>query len=298
MKISVSVPVLVILSSLAMACAQTECPPMGESNRANLVDYVHKKYNVPSSVLIEVSRTSFVGSTCYQKLLFQSTGSSRTFHLELFISPDFRFLSRDLMDSLVDPVEEQRKKDEELFAGLTHGEFPALGPKDAPVTLTVFSDFQCPYCAQLAKGLESEIMPAAGGKARIVFRHFPLAMHPWARPAAEAAACTWQEGEEYFWRVHGFVFQHQRELTPGNVQRRIGEEAAGVSGFDPKKFGSCLDDRKMAAAVERDIAFGREIGVTGTPTLFINAQRVVGYRPEQILTLIRQMSNQQLGGSR
>jgi len=67
--------------------------------------------------------------------------------LELFAAPDLRFLTRDLLDTTVDPVVEERKKAEALAAGLTRGDVPARGKADAPVTIAVFSDFQCPYCA-------------------------------------------------------------------------------------------------------------------------------------------------------
>ena len=121
---------------------------------------------------------------------FSSAGRERPFRVDLIGSPDFRFLTRERMDSQVDPLNEENRKQRALGSGLKSGAFPVLGPRDAPVTLTVFSDFQCPHCARMAGALIKDVLPAPGGRACIAFRHFPLPMHAWARPAAEAAACA------------------------------------------------------------------------------------------------------------
>jgi protein-disulfide isomerase len=211
--------------------------------------------------------------------------------MDLTASPDLRFLTRELLDSQLDPVQEERQKQQALTAALTGGDFAVLGEKAAPVTITVFSDFQCPYCAKASDLLMKNILPAEGGNTRLVFRHFPLAMHPWARPAAEAAACAHEQGDRYFWSFHNYLFEHQREITPNNLRPKLDAYGAALQGFDPADFTACLDQKRTAAKVEQDVALGTEFGVQGTPTLFINGQLVTGVHPEQIRTYIREMTD-------
>jgi len=230
-----------------------------------------------------------VSSTCYRKLRFTSQDSTRPFRLELYVSPDFRFLTRELLDSRIDPIEEARQKQQALEAGLTRGNFPALGPPNAPVTLAVFSDFQCPYCARMAQTLK-EVLPAAGDRVRLVYRYFPLPMHPWARPAAEAAACAQEQGNNYFWTLHDFIFEHQREFTPDSIGPKLTEQAAGLAGLGRDRFTSCLANKKTAAKVQDDVAFATANGINATPTLFLNGQQIRIVASEQLLTLIRELS--------
>jgi hypothetical protein len=166
-----------------------QCPSLSEAQRSKLVDYVQKKYKLPAAMPLDVAQTAILGA-CYRKLEFKSQDPRRFFQIALFAAPDLRFLTRELIDSDLDPVAEERQKEKTLADGLKRGTFPVLGAKDAPVTITVFSDFQCPYCAQAGIGLVKDILPSEAGKVRLAFRYFPLSMHPWARAAAEAASCA------------------------------------------------------------------------------------------------------------
>ena len=156
------------------ARAAVPCRVLKNTERARLIEYVKKKQKLPETMSLRLGAESFVGGTCFRRLEFRSADPKRNFRLELFLSPDFRFLTRELLDSSVDPVVEERRKQQTLAAGLTTGNFPSLGPKDAQVTITVFSDLQCPYCAQAARMLTKEILPAERKTTRVVFRHFPL----------------------------------------------------------------------------------------------------------------------------
>src|ERR1700722_10526433 len=121
------------------ASAHAECPPINDTDRDKLADYVCKKYKLPANSQIEVSEISRISGTCYRKLQFKSQDTPRPFRIELVASPDLRFLTRELLDSRLDPVEEEKRKLEVLNAGLTAGKFPEMGPKDAPVTMVIFS---------------------------------------------------------------------------------------------------------------------------------------------------------------
>ena len=199
------------------------------------------------------------------------------------------YLTQDLSDTTIDPVEEARKKHEAFVAGLTNGAFPVRGPSNAPVTLTLFSDFQCPYCANVATMLKNDILPMEGKSVRLVFRHFPLQRHTWARTAARFAACGQHQSNESFWSLHDFLFEHQQELTPQNIEKKLTDYTKGLKNLDQVKLRACLGDGKVDTLIDRDVEFGSQNGVNGTPTLYLNGQRISDARnPEHILTLIRE----------
>ena len=288
--LAAAVSACVLLGTGAAAQSPPACPALDASGRAKLIDYVQRKYKLPMTTPVEIARAVFVNESCYRKLDFHSGDARRPLNLILFASPDLRFLTRDLMDVRVDPVLEERRQKQELLAKLATGGAPLRGAKHAPVTVTVFSDFQCPYCSRAAKGLTQDILPERRGAVRLEYRSFPLPMHAWARQAAEAAACARQQGDRYFWSLHDYFFEHQKELKPDTLTQSVLEYAGGLSGFNAQTLRTCLEQKGASAAVERDVALGKEIGVTGTPTMFVNGERLSGYRAEQLRAMIERQS--------
>jgi hypothetical protein len=208
----------VLAAALWSGCGvlkRTECPALGNGEKTKLIDYVQRKYGLPAGTRLDVSEESRVGSTCYRKLLFQSQDPAKRFRVELFLSPDRRFLARDLLDTSAPAAAADRGPAAPVLAGVADGNLPVLGKPDAPVTVAVFSDFECPYCARFAEVVK-QVVPS-DSRVRLVFRQFPLPMHPWARAAAEASACAQDQGSGYFWRFHNYLFEHQGELTPQNL---------------------------------------------------------------------------------
>ena len=97
----------------------------------------------------------------------------------------------------------------------------SFGPADAPVNLVLFSDFQCPYCSQLAKTIRQDLPKKYGDKVRVTFVDFPLsAIHPWARAAAEGSHCLGEQNPAAFWAFHDWIFEHQKETTAGTCARK------------------------------------------------------------------------------
>ena len=268
------------------AHAKAPCSALTQPDRARLSEYVQEKYRLPANGF-SLASASFVGDTCFQKLEFKT--AARPSPLSLYLSPDHRFLSRDLVDYRAQADSGARRNDPALVSGLMNGPFPVSGPENAPVTLTVFSDFQCPFCGRMHGTLKNSVLPAAGAKVRVVFRYLPLPMHPWARAAAEQAECAHQQKNEYFWSLYDYIFEHQSELNSGNLREKVAAVTKGLPGFDQARFNSCIDGKKSAARIDEDVAFANKIDVSATPTLFVNTQRVEGAgSPEEILTLIRE----------
>ena len=146
----------------------------------------------------------------------------------------------------------------------------------APVTLVVFSDFQCPYCQKEALELRKNIPAAFGDKVQVYFTDFPLTqIHPWAMKAAIAGRCAYRAGQTPFWDYHDWVYEKQKEVTPENFDAKF-QEYAKQKGLDALQLGRCMDDKAAAAEVEKAMAQGRDLQVSATPTLFLNGRKLEG----------------------
>jgi len=133
---------LLVLGGGGAASAQERCLPVTEQVKETLARYLHKKLKLPATVTIRAAEVSNVEGTCYRRLRFSIVGDGQASDVELYLSPDRRFLTRDLADTHLDPEEEEARKARQLLTGLTEGRFASRGPADAPVTIVVFSDFQ------------------------------------------------------------------------------------------------------------------------------------------------------------
>ncbi len=146
---------------------------------------------------------------------------------------------------------------------------PTVGPETAPVTIVGFSDFQCPYCSRVVPTLK-QLGERYAGKIRIVFRDFPLTtIHKDAQKAAEAGRCAFEQGR--FWEMHDLMFGQQQRLAVSELKKH----AAGL-GLDMGKFGDCLDSGRTGTHIARDVQDAGRLGVSGTPTFFVNGRRLTG----------------------
>jgi protein-disulfide isomerase len=148
---------------------------------------------------------------------------------------------------------------------------PMRGNARAPITIVVFSDFQCPFCARVVPTLD-EVQRAYGEKVRIVWKHQPLPFHPNAVPAAEAAEAAREQGK--FWQMHDRLFAAQRELSPDTYERLARE-----IGLDVRRFQESVRSGKARSRIQEDQRLASRIGAEATPTLFVNGERVEGAVP-------------------
>lgn len=148
---------------------------------------------------------------------------------------------------------------------------PYKGNADALVTIVVFSEFQCPFCARVNPTLD-EILKKYGDDVRIVFKNLPLDFHDRAEPAARAALAAGEQGK--FWEFHDIAFENQRTLTDENF-----EKWAAQLNLDIEKFKADYNSEAITARVAADAKLAAELGVRGTPNLFVNGHNVRGAQP-------------------
>jgi diadenylate cyclase len=143
------------------------------------------------------------------------------------------------------------------------------GPREAPVTLVAYGDYECAYCGR-AHPLVQEALERARGRLRFVFRHFPLdSVHLSARLAAEAAEAAGAQG--MFWEMHDLLYANQHRLSESDLVRH-----AARLGLDAGRFEEDLTTRRHAGRVSEDRTGGERSGVGGTPTFFLNSVRYSG----------------------
>jgi protein-disulfide isomerase len=156
---------------------------------------------------------------------------------------------------------------------------PSVGSERAPVTLIEFSDFQCPYCRQVAPTLK-KLRAAYGDRLRIVWKDFPLTqIHPQAFRAGEAGHCAQEQGK--FWEYHDQLFGNQQALQGDDLKKY-----AAASGLNAERFNSCLDMSTHAERVRDGVAQGTRLGVNSTPTIFVNGRRISGAQPYEVFAAI------------
>jgi protein-disulfide isomerase len=156
------------------------------------------------------------------------------------------------------------------------------GSQDAPVVFVEFADYECPYCQKVNPQLQ-ELKKEYGDKVALVYKDFPLPMHHSAEKAAEAARCAGEQGK--YWEYHDVLF-YSRQLDVDALK-----EHARVLKLDGDKFDSCLDSGTEAAAVKQDLEEAKSLGLTGTPSFFVNGHFFSGVIDYDML---KDMVNQQL----
>src|SRR5437764_4867600 len=159
------------------------------------------------------------------------------------------------------------------------------GPETAPVTLVEYGDYECPYCGE-AYPIVKEIQRRLGDRLRFVFRNFPLTqVHPHAEHAAEAAEAA--AGQEKFWEMHDYLFEHQRALDDAHLL-----QYAVALNLDEERFKREMTEHVHTNRVHEDFLSGVRSGVNGTPTFFINGERHDdSYELETLLAAIEAAMN-------
>lgn len=145
---------------------------------------------------------------------------------------------------------------------------PSMGPQNAAVTVVEFSDFECPNCRRLEPELE-QLRKIYDGRMQFIWMDFPLDAHHHAMIAADAARCAGEQGQ--FWPYHDALMSGRESLGAQNLS-----DLAARLGLDSTKFNSCLAARKYQGLIESDMDHGDRLGISGTPTIFINGRQYTG----------------------
>lgn len=151
------------------------------------------------------------------------------------------------------------------------------GKESAPVAIVEFSEYQCPFCGRYIAETYPQILEEYGDQIYYIFHDYPLSFHQHAQKMAEVARCAGDQDQ--YWEMHDLIFENQEVWSSKqNVETDINSYVSQL-GLDKEGFDDCLVSGKYTQAVKDDFELGTEVGVQGTPTFFINGQKIVGAQP-------------------
>jgi protein-disulfide isomerase len=243
--------------------------------------YLRHQFMLPANlkVLIDDPKPSDLPQMLQVNVIVTDGGAMKQ-PVEFFISKDgTKILQGKVFDVRESPFASE-------FKSLKTANQPSVGPPSAPVTLVVFSDFQCQYCREEAKTLRSHLEKEYPTQVRMVFKDFPLEqIHPWAKPAAQIGRCYFKLDPNAFWQYHDWIFEQQSTITADNLKSKSLD--FGNGRVDAIQLTQCIDAKIGEKDVEANAADARALQVSSTPTLFINGRRMVGNIPwEQLKPVI------------
>ncbi len=275
-KAALSVSFILAFNMLGLRARAQQAPSAAATSTSatsptqkNIEAYLRHLYAFGPDVLLAVGPPK---STAVEGLLettIDVTISGNKETVKFYVSKDGKFLFRgELSDMSKDPLAENR-------AQIQMNDAPSLGNPDAAVTLVEYSDFECPVCRSLHDVLRG-LLPNYADKVRVVFKDFPIEqLHPWARTAAIAGRCAYQQDPKAFWKMYDLIYDNQEIISAANAWTKM-MDYAGQSGLDADSFKTCMAGPEAGAAVNASRANGQQLDVNSTPTVFVNGRRMVG----------------------
>jgi protein-disulfide isomerase len=239
---------------------------------------VRSYFNIPADVTITVGAPTASEFPNYDLVPITMSREGKTQKADFLLSHDGKTLIRfTKLDLSKDPYTETMKE-------ITIADRPVRGNPDAKVTIVNFDDFECPFCARMHTTLMSEIYPQYKDKVKIVYKDYPLSqIHPWAQHAANDANCLAKESNIGYWELADYLHANQRSISPAtpNLQASLAQidqktlELGKQNGADQSRLQACIK-AQSDTVVKASIAEGDKVGVSATPTMFVNGERIEG----------------------
>ncbi|OGL73397.1 hypothetical protein A3D73_01480 [Candidatus Uhrbacteria bacterium RIFCSPHIGHO2_02_FULL_60_44] len=158
---------------------------------------------------------------------------------------------------------------------------PELGSRDARVTVVAFLDYQCPFSKKSADPIR-RVMLAMGDRVRMFIRDFPIPeLHPTAVESALAANCVLEQSQDAYWRFYELLFAEQDMQSSEDLRAK-----AELAGARVRDYDACVSKGRYRDKIKDDVTVGRNAGVQGTPTFFVNGMKFEGALDEKRLTAI------------
>lgn len=282
-----------VLVFVCLGCsAQSASPEQVQRIERQIRSY----YTLPPTVKVTVGALRPSDIPNYDALTVTIEGDNKKQNYDFLLSKDGKTLMRvTKMDLTKDPYAETMKK-------INLSGRPVRGNKDAKVVVVNYDDFQCPFCSRMHQTLFPELLKEYGDRVEFVYKDFPLAeIHPWAIHAAVDANCLAAQNNDAYWDFADYIHANQEQVNSEKTRDaqfaaldRLITQQGQKHNLDLSKLQSCIkaqNDEPVKASMKE----GESVGVSATPTLFVNGQEMDGALPASEVRQVLDRALQQAG---
>jgi len=278
---------MILLGSHGLLLAQEAVSPLAApiatdpAKDASLKIYLQKHFKIPSPDLIKLGpafRTPIEGLFARQLIVSNEQGQNVSTSL-FFDKNETKAIIGQYIDTSMEPWGRTN------MSGVSLDDRPTQGPANAPVTIVEFADFECPFCAHAFSVIETLVNTTYKGKVKVIFKAYPLNVHPWAMKAAEAAECARMQNPDAFWDFARYFYTNQGSINAKNIQDNV-DKLAKTQKLDAPSLKACMDNPQTEARIKQDQTDGNSIHVSSTPTFFVNGIPVVGLPDGKIMDFV------------
>ena len=254
---------------IALLLGAADAPQKSAFDKPTLEAYIRHLFLLQPQLTVTIGDPKPSALPGFKEVRVRIAQGAQSQELPLYVSTDGKkIVQGNFYDVTTNPFKPELDKLKTQFQ-------PALGTAGAPVAIVVFSDLQCPHCKGEAEMLRKNLIQNYPTQVRLYFKDYPLeGLHPWAKAAAMAGRCVFQQKPDAFWEYHDWVFAHQEAITAENLKDQVLGWAKDAKDVDAIKLGACIAGKTTQAEVEKEIEEARALDVSGTPTMFINGRRI------------------------
>jgi len=267
---------VLLLLACAGCSAQNPAQNVSPELKTKIQRQIQAQYDLPPEVVVGVGPRRPSDFPTYDLVTITLSGKGHQQTVDFLLSQDGKTLAKVTKLDLTKDIYAERMKQID-----TAGR-PVRGNPNAKVTIVNYDDLQCPFCSRMHATLMEEILPQYGDRIKIVYKDFPLSMHPWAQHSANDANCLAAENGTAFWQFADYVHANQKTINGSqDLQKskaeldRIALDMGKKNGADMTRLQACIKDQPDKT-LKASMAEGDSLGLNATPTLFINGEKLEG----------------------
>ena len=266
---------LIALISVTLAAALASAQqPAPTATQKTIEAFLRNYYALGADITITVGTPKPIGTSGLSEIPIQVKTPEGSDEVKMFLTADGRYLIRgEVSDLNSDPLAENIAKFDLKGA-------PVFGDPKAPITIVEYADFECPVCRNVHDAIRG-LLPNYP-QVKLIFKEFPIeSIHPWARTAALAGRCAYQQDPKAFWKIYDLIYDNQEIISASNVYDKM-VDYAGRVGLNAVTFKACMSGPQASAEVDASLANGKLLDVRSTPTIFVNGRRLAGADPHAL----------------